>query len=171
MTVSQASTANTPGDDNPGDTSAWLLGSYWDSTANDAAGSKFLNDVQEFVSVSKTDVSAVPGLLGISPAMADLHRNATKSLLHLAVLGDRFTALHASHLTYTHLTHISTCALVALAAVNALVGGCAATRYALRFTEVPEFFERPAPHPNSLDIDDIVGHRVYVVAFTLLTLL
>ena len=50
---------------------------------------------------------------------------------------------------------------MALAAVNALVGGCAATRYALRFTDVPEFFERPVPQPNSLDIDDIVGHRVY----------
>ena len=96
LTVSQASTATAPGDDNPEDTTAWLLGTFWDSAANDAAGSKFLNDVQEFVSISKTDVSAVPGLLGISPAMADLHRNATKSLLHLAVLGDRSTALHAS---------------------------------------------------------------------------
>ncbi len=76
-----------------GDT-AWLLGTSWNSAANDDACSKFLNDVQEFVSISKTDISAVPKLLGISPAMADLHRKATQSLLHLAVLGDRCGNFH-----------------------------------------------------------------------------
>ena len=82
------------GRDATGDT-AWLLGTSWNSAANDDACSKFLNDVQEFVSISKTDISAVPKLLGISPAMADLHRKATQSLLHLAVLGDRCGNFHS----------------------------------------------------------------------------
>ena len=68
----------------------WLLGTSWNTAANDAATSKFLTAVQVFVSTSKTDVSSVPGLLGISAEMADFHRKATLSLLHLAVLGDRF---------------------------------------------------------------------------------
>jgi hypothetical protein len=68
----------------------WLLGTSWNTAANDAAISKFLNAVQEFVSTTKTDVNAVPALLGISPEMADFHRKATMSLFHLAILGDRY---------------------------------------------------------------------------------
>ncbi len=69
-----------------------------------------------------------------------------------------------------HACVLSTCALVALAAVNALVGGCAATRHALRLTELPEFFERPPPQSNSLDMDDIVGSCVYDMCFIVIIL-
>jgi hypothetical protein len=78
----------------------WLLGTSWNTAANDAATSKFLTAVQVFVSTSKTDVSSVPGLLGISAEMASLHRKATQSLLHLAILGDRSAVcLHRITLT------------------------------------------------------------------------
>ena len=59
----------------------------------------------------------------------------------------------------------STCALVALSAINALAGGCAATRISLHLTEIPTFFEPPEPQTNSLDVDDVVGSRVYDIGF------
>ncbi len=102
LTVSQASTSITAGSDDSSDT-AWLLGASWNSAVNDAASSKFLHDVQEFVSISKTDVNAVPGLLGISPAIAHLHRKATRSLLHLAVLGDRCSAIRPLHTIHSYI--------------------------------------------------------------------
>ena len=82
----QATTPTASGSD---DTTAWLLGSSWNASANDSCASKFMNAVQVFVSASKTDAGSVPGLFGISPSMADFHRKCTRSLLHLAVLGDR----------------------------------------------------------------------------------
>jgi hypothetical protein len=54
----------------------------------------------------------------------------------------------------------STCALVALSAINSLVGGCAATRHSLHLTEIPTFFDPPSPQSHSLDMDDVVGSRV-----------
>jgi hypothetical protein len=145
---------------------AWLLGTSWSAAANDAANSKFLNALQEFVSTAKTDLNAVPDLLGISPSMTDFHRKATLSLIHLAVLGDRCAVLHVHH----HARRVepffcSTCALVALSAINSLVGGCAATLHALHLTDVPKFFDPPAPQSNSLDMDDVVGSRVYGLRF------
>lgn len=89
----QASMKTTSGNED----TAWLLGTSWNTSANDSATSKFLNAMQEFVSTSKTDFNAVPGLLGISPGLADYHRKATMSLLHLAILGDRFADACASH--------------------------------------------------------------------------
>jgi hypothetical protein len=161
LILSQSTTPTVSGTD---DTTTWLLGSSWNATANDSAVSKFMNAVQVFVSTSKTDVGALPGLLGISHAIADFHRKATRSLIHLAVLGDR-CAMRAPYNTHTHsfIAH-STCALVALSATNALVGGCAAARHALHLTEVPGFFDRPAPEPFSLDMDDVIGSRVYVIS-------
>ena len=71
------------------DETAWLLGASWSTAANDVASFKFLTAMQEFVSMSKTDINAVPGLLGISTELAETHRTATMALLHLAILGDR----------------------------------------------------------------------------------
>jgi hypothetical protein len=71
------------------DETAWLLGASWSTAANDAASFKFLTAMQEFVSMSKTDINAVPGLLGISTELSETHRIATMALLHLAILGDR----------------------------------------------------------------------------------
>jgi hypothetical protein len=83
--VQQVSNLANSGPEGP----AWLLGASWSTAANDAAISKFFNTVHEFVSASKTDAGALSLLLGAAPRIADLHGEATRSLLHLAVLGDR----------------------------------------------------------------------------------